>query len=446
MGLFDSAKEKLTKSFGDEAVRVVNYDLEEEKKASPAKPTPAPKPSRPKPQKAARPERPKKASPSKPAAEEEAPEASPGGTTRKKRPSRGEALAEKKAKLEEARLAAEAEEERRRQEAATAKAEPRKKPVRKGAFLIDEEEDFLDRPPTTTVEDLHGDLPDVSVKEGRIQDVLALMSIAPTFELQKDIFMPQDLEEHNLVFDLQTPYGYDQGQVDLFLAQVRGTVHRYYELLTLRNDDVAKLASVVDKLQVDASNLKYQAEIANGIALMPSSDTEELESRLMSAEVTITRLREKLAQAAPLPEGQGLTDREREKYDALQDENSSLRHDNNQLQEEVQHLRAQLAYLEENNPTGTPYDSLPAEELPSMGGALPFTEAPPVSLPPEEAPPAESTVFAFEEEDPPLASLPEDASAVTFLSEGDQQPTATYSSPEDEEDELDKLMQRWNQK
>lgn len=137
-----------------------------------------------------------------------------------------------------------------------------------------------------------------SVVKGHVEDILETLSIPLSYEISRDVLMPEDLV--GLHFDLEAPAGYDRSSVDNFREQVRATVAFYVDLLKQRNAHVAKLATVVDKLQVDVNNLKFQNEASPGINITTSGDPE-LENKLMEAKLEIKSLKEKLT-AANSPE------------------------------------------------------------------------------------------------------------------------------------------------
>lgn len=218
-------------------------------------------------------------------------------------------------------------------------------------FDDDNEDDFFENQQRKLDAEMesYSDLPTVEVRDRRVQDVLEVLEIPETFEIESDVFLPQDIEK--VEFDLQTPYGFEQGQVLAFLDQTRTTVSRYVELLTQRNEHIAKLASMVDKLQVNANNLRFQNEIASGVNIMPTSDSDDLENRHMEALLTIRRLEDELRVAKEssdsYSESQSMSEKDRREYDDLQDQVSILRREKSSLQDEVYDLKNRLAYAEE---------------------------------------------------------------------------------------------------
>ena len=178
------------------------------------------------------------------------------------------------------------------------------------------------------------------VDENAIKDVLEVLQIPATFEIDNDVFLPEDLV--GIQFDLQVPQGYEMGQVDSFVSQVKTTVSKLVELLKLRNEHIAKLATTVDRLQVDAHNLRYEAEIANGINIMPTANHDELTLENERLRILVQSLKEQNQS-----KDDGLSSQERQKFESLQDEFSVLSIENQELHDEVYQLKSNLAALQE---------------------------------------------------------------------------------------------------
>ena len=176
--------------------------------------------------------------------------------------------------------------------------------------------------------------PDPTTREEQVVgDILDVLGIETTFTISNNVFLPEDITKTE--FDIQAPYGYDQGQVLSFKSQVASSLEYYISLLKQRNSDVAKLATTIDRLQVDLNNAKFDAEIGNGISIMPTNDTADLENKLMEARAEIARLKE--------------TDIPREQYSTLADSLTAMRKDNENLQQQVNDLTTQLALAQEEN-------------------------------------------------------------------------------------------------
>lgn len=293
-------------------------------------------------------------------------------------------------------------------------------------------------------------VPDLKVNENKIQDVLEVLQIPATFAIESDVFLPEDLED--IVFDLQAPFGFEQGQVTTFMERTKVSVKRYVELLRMRNEHVAKLASVVDRLQVDANNLRFQNEISNGINVMPTTDSEDLENQLLEAKLKIKRLED---QIRTIEHGDDLSSEERKTFEDLQDNFSILKRENEDLKEEVYTLKTQVAYYEEEADSGS--NSQPAskapdreeEEKPFDLNAVESFDLPEITEPVVDhgisRKPSASSAFYVDEEDDAAF----EASAIELI--GDDYRTTNASNmlrdeDEDDDDALDALMREWNQK
>ncbi len=215
------------------------------------------------------------------------------------------------------------------------------------AFNLDNIDDsFLDQKSKEfdAMMNSYSDVPQLEVHDNKVQDVLEVLQISPTFDIESDVFMPDDLQD--VEFDLQTPYGYDQGQVNNFLNGTKVTVKRYVELLTQRNEDIAKLATVVDRLQVDNHNLKYDNEINSGINIIPTGD-QSLDNKLMEEKLKVKRLEDELKKYENIDTANQISDSEREKFNELQDNLSLSRRENEELRKEIYGLKNAISLLEE---------------------------------------------------------------------------------------------------
>lgn len=191
-------------------------------------------------------------------------------------------------------------------------------------------------------------VPVPKIDEGKVQDILEILNIPPTFEISQDIFLPDDLVD--IDFNLQVPQGYEMGEVDSFVSRTKISIDKLVSLLTLRNEHVAKLATVVDRLQVDISNIRLQSEVANGINIMTTNDDDELEKENVELKLIIKDLESQLrnnGQVSTVDES--LSDEEREKYDILQDELSVKERTIESLENTIYDLKNRLAVAEEND-------------------------------------------------------------------------------------------------
>jgi len=224
--------------------------------------------------------------------------------------------------------------------------------VEETAFDIDisETKDFIAEKQEVERSERH---PDKKGKEEVVKDILEVLNIPITFEIESDVYLPEDLKD--ISFDLQVPQGYEIGEVNTFVSRVKVSINRLVDLLKQRNEHVAKLASMVDRLQVDVNNMKFQNEVANGINVMPtsSSESEDIENENFELRLAVKRLQEELDNVyrenknSSASNGE-LSESQREKFDELQDELSLAQRENEELRDEIYDLKNQNAILIEN--------------------------------------------------------------------------------------------------
>ena len=216
------------------------------------------------------------------------------------------------------------------------------------AFEIDDESDEYFKKQEEAHQELlktYGDAPVPKVLEGRIQDVLDLLNIPPTFEIDATVLLPEDFKE--VSFDIQVPQGYEMGEVNSFVSRAKHSVKELVKLLKLRNKHIAELATTVDRLQVDANNLKFQAEIANGINIMPTDDNEDIENENMELRLLVKRMEDQLKSLQNGSESDQLTSKERQFYEAISDKLSVLQREYDEIKEENYSLKNQLAVYQD---------------------------------------------------------------------------------------------------
>jgi len=293
---------------------------------------------------------------------------------------------------------------------------------------------------------------EVVYDEAKIRDVLEVLKIPTTFVIPPDVLMPDDFP--TIDFDLQVPQGYDIGQVEFFVERADSTVQEYLRLLEQRNEHVAKLATTVDRLQVDLQNLKYDSQIAAGIGIMPTSDNDELERENMELKLQVKRLEDQIKAKTRTPD---LSSKERELYENLRNQYSIIQRERDELEQQVVDLRTQIAALEEDadDPSwmaGSQVEGLPGFDLdapmPDLGmpsgieimdgGSLPEPVLPDLALP--------SALPDFsdnDDEDEELA-LPDFSGNSSFdVSEEKFSESSFEGNDNEDDDELDKLMKGW---
>lgn len=175
-----------------------------------------------------------------------------------------------------------------------------------------------------------------------VKDVLEVLNILETFKIPPNVLMPEDLEQ--VKFDLQVPKGYDIGQVNAFLEQVITTTKHYVTLLKTRNSDVAKLATTIDRLEVDLNNIKFDSELSQGINIMPSDSDDNVINENIELKLENRRLKELLENKNFDEE---LSEEKQNEFHALQDKLSLANRRVEDLNEEIYGLRNRIAYFEE---------------------------------------------------------------------------------------------------
>lgn len=194
--------------------------------------------------------------------------------------------------------------------------------------------------------------PDKKEQDEKVKDVLELLNIPITFEIESDVFLPEDLKE--VSFDVQVPQGYEIGEVNTFVSRTKISISRLVDLLKQRNEHIAKLATMVDRLQVDVNNMKFQNEVANGINVMPTSNTEneDVANENFELKLALKRLQEELDSVSNSNESNAqssdLSNSQKEQFRNLQDELSLGQREIEDLKEEILELKNQNAVLIEN--------------------------------------------------------------------------------------------------
>lgn len=213
------------------------------------------------------------------------------------------------------------------------------------AFDIDSEYDDSDDFINAKMEDQYENSLNKD-NETVIKDVLETLNISATFEIPPTVFLPDDDDLQNPNFDYQVPKGYEISEVDAFVVKTQKSIQEFVKLLRKRNEDIAKLATTADRLQVDSHNAKVQAELANGINVMPTTsdaEIESLESENFKLSQKIKILQQKLDKKPDnnIDKNQTMQD--------LQDELSITVRENENLKDKIYDLKNELAIALENN-------------------------------------------------------------------------------------------------
>ena len=136
-------------------------------------------------------------------------------------------------------------------------------------------------------------------------------------------------------------------EVEAFKDRARKSTKELVDLLKLRNKHIAQLASTIDRLQVDANNLKFDAEVANGINIMPTDSIADLENELMELRLLTRQLQDENNR---LSKGGSAEGYEQVVDSQMSDQVSLLTRENDELREEIYSLKNQLAvYMDDDN-------------------------------------------------------------------------------------------------
>ena len=337
----------------------------------------------------------------------------------------------------------------------------------------DDEEDFGNFEDLPEAPEERGSAKDeIEYDEVKIKDVLEVLKIPSTYVIAADVLMPEDFKA--IEFDLQVPQGYDIGQVEFFVEKAESSIAEYLSLLEERNSHIAKLATTVDRLQVDLENLKFDSQIAAGIGIMPTSDNDELERDNLELRLQVKRLEDKLKAKTTMPD---LSSKERELYEDLRNQYSILEREKAALEQENSDLRVEIARMEEeqDDPSWMAGSQVGdhsfdvEEDIPLEGpGGIEYMDERPRVEKPTPALPDELPDFGFgnDEDDyeiPEDEGLPDFSMELPAVEETPARPAPTNSSfdlpdefevdskaatsseyDDDDDDELSKLMKGWS--
>lgn len=190
-------------------------------------------------------------------------------------------------------------------------------------------------------------------RDGSIQDILHMLDIPTTFEIGEEVYMPEDIDA--IKFDLEVPQGYERAEVESFKTKAKLSIAHFVKLLRARNEHIAQLATTIDRLQVDLNNMKFQAEIAAGINIIPSDTAQDLENENAQLRLEVGELKDRLSQVLgdELVLDEGESDSE-VRIRQLQDELSVLRNELKEARDENDALVNQMRALEENTTDDMP--------------------------------------------------------------------------------------------
>lgn len=299
-------------------------------------------------------------------------------------------------------------------------------------------------PPKTVQDEKRGT---ISSKASKVIDILDYLQIPTTFEIEKDILMPLDISSAKEMFNHQTPYGYDIGEINHYIERVRHSLEKYISLLQSRNEHVARLASTIDQLQVDAKNLQWQMEIANGVNIMPTEDVKNLTVTVQKLQVENKKLKQQVNSSGAAKNNP----QSKKQIEDLTNEVSILNRENVQLKATIEKLKnngpAKKTKTFEAMPSLDDFSAVNDEiALPSFDddGGMPSLE--------------EVSTSSFDDDGgmpdlnemmmptaPEVEALPDLDSFNNSLRSGFSDDIANALTMADEdEDELDKIFDSWN--
>lgn len=167
------------------------------------------------------------------------------------------------------------------------------------------------------------------VPQNNLPDILGILRIDPHIPIPDDLLTNKELS--HVQFRVSEPEGYLHSDVEDFHATVKQTISWFETTLHERDADIARLASEYDRMQTDLQNVKYEREFTeiNAADKVPLADYN----------AALTKIAELEAGGSGVVAG-GLTDEEREAYNALQAWADQVEPAYNALQEELDALKA----------------------------------------------------------------------------------------------------------
>lgn len=205
--------------------------------------------------------------------------------------------------------------------------------------------------------DKTANIPLPKVQDGNVQDVLELWNIPVSLKLSNDCITAEEIDEIN--FDIEIPEGYEKAEVESFKRITRNTIQQLTDLLNSREKHVADLATVIDRLQVDLENKKFQNEVANGINIMTTEEDDGLEQENFELTIALKEANKEIDRLNNQIENGGsfiteVSAEEQRQVELLADKVSIISREKDELLDEVYSLKNTLASYVEN------------EELPNL--------------------------------------------------------------------------------
>lgn len=294
-----------------------------------------------------------------------------------------------------------------------------------------------------------------------IQDILDFLKIPADVEIPADVYMVDDLDKIELT--QQAPIGYDFGEVDTFVNNVKNSIKTYQEILGDRNKDIATLATTIDKLQIDLNNTKVDLQVANGLSIMPTNQSEAIENELVNEKIKNRNLIEKIQKFEKSGKEETTSEETDNFINALQDELALTKRKIEELEAKNYELITKVQYAEENQDYERPDQEMDDNffNMDNQENSDDFMEIVLPTFdeikkePQQDTDPNQDNVFSgflnnendnqnLNEEQEGFSFPDDEESMVDFLEEP-QDNTPQYShNTDDEEDELDRIMSSWN--
>lgn len=297
-----------------------------------------------------------------------------------------------------------------------------------------------------------------------IQDILDFLKIPADVEIPADVYMVDDLDKIELT--QQAPIGYDFGEVDTFVNNVKNSIKTYQEILGDRNKDIATLATTIDKLQIDLNNTKVDLQVANGLSIMPTNQSEAIENELVNEKIKNRNLIEKIQKFEKSGKEETTSEETDNFINALQDELALTKRKIEELEAKNYELITKVQYAEENQDYERPDQEMDDNffNMDNQENSDDFMEIVLPTFdeikkePQRDTDPNQDNVFSgflnnendnqnLNEEQEGFSFPDDEESMVDFLEEPEPQQDNNPQYPhntDDEEDELDRIMSSWN--
>jgi uncharacterized small protein (DUF1192 family) len=196
---------------------------------------------------------------------------------------------------------------------------------------------------SNTNEDYDEILDEGGVKNRR-PDILNLLQIPDNYPVPDDIMLSGDLQE--LDFMITQPEGYSQKQVDSFVRVMVKSLKWFTEHLQKRNEDVAVLATQLDKTEADLHNVKVSNELAEGLSVL-TGESSTSDNDLMEAQIRIAQLQDELETYKK--GSKGITPAETSKYEDAQNQLALLQLENTKLKKQLKRVTMEKTAAEDGS-------------------------------------------------------------------------------------------------